>query len=108
MLRKRYFFKVSCARMIGNFPDRFDHVLRTIKKHRIDGVVFQRLKFCDPWGGEAHNLGRRLKRHGIPVLFLDREYGHPNKGQVGTRVQAFIEMIESLTRRTGIKEGCVG
>lgn len=105
-LCRRYFFKVSCARMIGNFPDRFDYILETIKKHRIDGVVFQRLKFCDPWGGEAHNLGRRCRKHGIPVLFLDREYGHPHTGQVGTRVQAFIEMIESMARRNGAGQGC--
>jgi benzoyl-CoA reductase/2-hydroxyglutaryl-CoA dehydratase subunit BcrC/BadD/HgdB len=98
-LCRRYFFQVSCARMIGNFPDRFEDLHSTVKKRKIDGVVFQRLKFCDPWGGEAHNLRRRMKEHGIPLLILEREYGLVNPGQVKTRVQAFLELIESSTRR---------
>lgn len=98
-LCRRYFFQVSCARMIGNFPDRLDDLLATVKEREIDGVVFQRLKFCDPWGGEAHNLRRRLKEQGIPLLVLEREYGLVNPGQVKTRVQAFLELIESGSRR---------
>jgi len=98
-LSRRYFFQVHCARMIGNFPDRVADMLNTIEDRKIDGVVFQRLKFCDPWGGEAHNLRHRLKKHDIPLLVLEREYGLVNSGQVKTRIQAFMEMIESKTRR---------
>jgi len=99
-LCRRYFFQIPCARMIGNFPDRVADILSTIEDRKIDGVVFQRLKFCDPWGGEAHNLRLRLKKHDIPLLVLEREYGLVNSGQVKTRVQAFMEMIESKNRRT--------
>ena len=62
-------------------------------------MVFQRLKFCDPWGGEAHNMRHRLKELGMPFLFLEREYGRVHAGQVRTRVQAFHELIESAARR---------
>jgi len=96
---RRAFFMVPCARMIGNFPDRFDEIRRVISELGIDGVVFQRLKFCDPWGGEEHNLRRRVKQHQIPFLTLEREYGQVHAGQVRTRVQAFMEMMESRSRR---------
>lgn len=96
---RRTFFQVPCARMIGNFPDRLQAMLDTVDERRVDGVVFQRLMFCDPWGGEAHNLRRRLKRHGIPLLVLEREYGLVHAGQVRTRIQAFMELIESQARR---------
>ena len=96
---RRYFFQVPCARMIGNFPDRYAAMLETVERRAIDGIVFQRLKFCDPWGGESHNLRHRLKDTGLPILNLEREYGRLNVGQVKTRVQAFLELIESLAGR---------
>jgi benzoyl-CoA reductase/2-hydroxyglutaryl-CoA dehydratase subunit BcrC/BadD/HgdB len=105
-LGRRYFFHTPCARMIGNFPERADAIIESMRRHAIDGIVFQRLKFCDPWGGEAHNLRERLKKQGIPVLFLEREYGLLHAGQVKTRVQAFLEMMESSYRR-GSKTGDV-
>ena len=104
-LCQRYFFQTSCARMIGNFPDRFDTLVDTMKKRRIDGVVFQRLKFCDPWGAEGHKLRLRCKRMGLPLLVLEREYGLVHAGQVKTRVQAFMEMIEAARRKDGHGRG---
>lgn len=102
---RRVFSQVPCARMIGNFPERFEALLGTVRERRVDGVVFQRLMFCDPWGGEAHNLRRRLKRHDLPLLVIEREYGQVHAGQVRTRVQAFMELIESRARRAAPQEG---
>jgi benzoyl-CoA reductase/2-hydroxyglutaryl-CoA dehydratase subunit BcrC/BadD/HgdB len=104
-LCQRYFFQTSCARMIGNFPERFDAMMETIEKRKIDGVVFQRLKFCDPWGAEAHKLRLRCKANGIPLLILEREYGLVHAGQVRTRVQAFLEMIQASKRKAGRGRG---
>jgi benzoyl-CoA reductase subunit C len=98
-LCRRYFFQNSCARMIGNFPERVQAMIEAVEARKVDGIVFQRLKFCDPWGGDAHNLRHRLAKHDIPFLVLEREYGLINTGQVRTRVQAFLELIESRARR---------
>ena len=27
----------------------------TVKEFKADGIIFQRMKFCDPWAGDAHN-----------------------------------------------------
>ena len=62
-------------------------------------MVFQRLTFCDPWGGEAHHLAIRLRDAGVPFLPLEREYGTSAVGQVRTRVQAFVEQIAAARRR---------
>jgi benzoyl-CoA reductase/2-hydroxyglutaryl-CoA dehydratase subunit BcrC/BadD/HgdB len=35
----------------------------------------------------------RLREDGIPLLDLEREYSTSGSGQIGTRVQAFLEMI---------------
>lgn len=96
------FFRTSCARMIGDFPARYDALCRTVTEARADGVIFARLMFCDPWGADQHNLAHRgLSDAPFPVLFLTREYGIVPTGQMRTRVQAFLERIEIARAREG-------
>ncbi|MFH1539170.1 MAG: 2-hydroxyacyl-CoA dehydratase family protein, partial [bacterium] len=92
---RAYFFRPSCARMIGDFPNRWTTLTQLVDTARADGVVFERLIFCDPWGGEIHNIMLRLKKEAaFPLLSLEREYGIVPTGQVKTRVQAFVEKLE--------------
>lgn len=88
------FFRPSCARMIGDFPARWDALAADVARARADGVVFVRLVFCDPWGADLHNLTARARAAGLPLLPLSREHGVVPAGQVRTRVQAFLERIE--------------
>lgn len=92
---RAYFFRSSCARMIGAFPERWDDLTKTIERTRVDGVIFVRIVFCDPWGAELHNIMYRLKMEdAFPLLSLSREYGVVPTGQIKTRVQAFVEKIQ--------------
>jgi len=94
-IARAYFFRPSCARMIGDFPARWEYLKKTVREARADGVVFSRIVFCDPWGAEIHNiLNRARKENAFPVLSLSREYGIVPTGQLRTRVQAFLEQIE--------------
>lgn len=87
------FFSVPCARMVECFDEQVSALQDTMREYRADGIVFQRMKFCDPWAGDAHNLYWRMKEAGIPFLSLEREYQVPASGQVKTRVQAFLEQM---------------
>jgi benzoyl-CoA reductase/2-hydroxyglutaryl-CoA dehydratase subunit BcrC/BadD/HgdB len=89
----RYLYHIPCARMVGQFPKRLEFLKELVKDFSADGVVFQRMKFCDPWASDAHSLQWRLKEEKIPLLILDREYGVTASGQVKTRVQAFLEKM---------------
>ena len=81
--------------MIGDFPVRWEQLKTTVEEARADGVVFERMFFCDPWRAEIHNiLHRTMKEKAIPVLSLTREYGIVPTGQLKTRVQAFLEKLE--------------
>jgi len=94
-LARAYFFRPSCARMMGDFPQRWAHLQQRARAARVDGVVFQRLLFCDPWGADQHNMMYREKdSNGPPVLYLTREYGTVPTGQLRTRMQAFLERLE--------------
>ncbi|MCU0690223.1 MAG: 2-hydroxyacyl-CoA dehydratase family protein [Polyangiaceae bacterium] len=98
-LARAYFFRRSCARMIGDFPNRFRTLERRVRESCADGVVFQRLLFCDPWGADQHNLMLRSRSgFSTPMLYLTREYGVVPKGQLRTRIQAFLERIETPNR----------
>lgn len=89
----RYLYHIPCARMVGEFPKRAETVQNLVRDFNADGVIFQRMKFCDPWASDAHNLQLRMKEQNIPMLVLDREYGVTGSGQVKTRVQAFLEKM---------------
>jgi benzoyl-CoA reductase/2-hydroxyglutaryl-CoA dehydratase subunit BcrC/BadD/HgdB len=92
-IARQRFFQVPCARMVECFDEQFSELVSRIGEYRADGVIFQRMKFCDPWAGDGHNLYWRMKEAGIPFLSLDREYQVAAAGQVKTRVQAFMEQM---------------
>jgi len=73
--------------------DRFRRVVEMAKEYRVDGVVSEIIHYCVPYANDQPFLRRRLQEAGFPVLELDIEYGVAT-GQVQTRVQAFLEMLE--------------
>jgi benzoyl-CoA reductase/2-hydroxyglutaryl-CoA dehydratase subunit BcrC/BadD/HgdB len=65
-----------------------------IREFKVDGVIGEQIVFCDYWSGEHFLLDKQFKEEGIPFLKLDREYLLGGIGQLRTRVQAFLEIIE--------------
>jgi benzoyl-CoA reductase/2-hydroxyglutaryl-CoA dehydratase subunit BcrC/BadD/HgdB len=64
------------------------------ERFKVDGVIFQKIRYCDLWGGEAIYLEKTLKELNIPLLSIEREYRLSGVGQLKTRIQAFLERIE--------------
>jgi len=84
----------SCPRMYGDQPRRLAYTLELAKEFNVDGIIGERLMFCDQWLVEHYMTAQDLKEEGdIPFLALDREYILSGKGQLQTRVQAFIETL---------------
>jgi len=92
-IARHRFFQTPCARMVECFDEQVSTIKDTVRDFNADGIIFQRMKFCDPWAGDGHNLYWRMKEEGIPFLGLEREYLVPASGQVKTRVQAFLEQM---------------
>ena len=93
----RYYIadRPSCPRMYGDQPNRIAYTRELAREFRVDGVIGERLLFCDQWVVEHYMTSQDLKKDGIPFLTLDREYILTGKGQLRTRVQAFLETIEA-------------
>ena len=92
-ISRRYLNNFPCARM---FPcdERFDRILDLARDFKVEGVISQVIRYCVDYAHDLPLLTERLKEHVIPTLALDVEYGTSGSGQIRTRVQAFLEMLE--------------
>ncbi len=86
----------TCPRTYGSQPERMGFTRALAKEFNVDGIIGERLLYCDSWLVEHYMTKFDLKEHGgdIPFLALDREYILSGKGQIKTRVQAFLETME--------------
>jgi bzd-type benzoyl-CoA reductase N subunit len=83
----------SCPRTFGDHERRAAFVRDMIRDFRVDGVIGERLAFCDQWGFAQYSITNDFKEAGIPHMFLEREYILGGVGQLRTRVQAFLETL---------------
>jgi benzoyl-CoA reductase/2-hydroxyglutaryl-CoA dehydratase subunit BcrC/BadD/HgdB len=85
----------SCPRTFGDHERRAAFVRDMVRDFRVDGVIGERLAFCDQWGFAQYSIEKDFKEDGIPYLSLEREYVLSGVGQLRTRVQAFLETLGS-------------
>ena len=90
----RYLERIVCPAKHRGLTDRADHLVRLVRRKKAQGVVFFLLKFCDPHAFDYPYLKEALDREGIPSLVIEVEDRLPADGQLRTRFEAFIEMIE--------------
>jgi len=94
-IARRMLENMPCPRMLGDYPKRLAGVLEAVERYDVEGIVCERLKFCDLWGGEIEMLRRSLSKElRVPLLVLERDYLTAGGiGQLRTRVQAFLESL---------------
>ncbi len=95
---RHYVQHCQCPRMMNQEKvyGRKAYVAALAKEYNADGVIYEQVKFCDPWAYER-TLGAAMLQddYGFPVLSVDRPYSIASSaGQMRTRVQAFVESIE--------------
>lgn len=96
-ISRRYLNNFPCARMLPS-DERFDRILQLTRDYKVDGVISQIIRYCVPYAHDLPLITNKLKKIGIPTLALDVEYGTSGSGQIRTRVQAFLEMLEMKKR----------
>jgi benzoyl-CoA reductase/2-hydroxyglutaryl-CoA dehydratase subunit BcrC/BadD/HgdB len=91
----RYYLadRPSCPRLYGSQERRSQFAIQMFRDFGCDGIVGEKMVFCDQWNVEHYLLGADLERAGIPFLSLERSYLTSGTGQLMTRVQAFIETM---------------
>lgn len=95
-LSKRYLSHKMCPRMFGSYKQRLAFLKERIGQARVDGVIFQNIRFCDMHGSENSLYERDLEAMGIPCLKIEREYGPlVEEGRIKMRVDAFMESLHA-------------
>ncbi|MBW2065049.1 MAG: 2-hydroxyacyl-CoA dehydratase [Deltaproteobacteria bacterium] len=102
-LGRRYLDKVNCPKTYrenvtgtfeGDIANRFGDIGSRIKEFKVDGAILYVYKYCDPFGFEVPARKAYYDSLNVPLLCLEDEYSSGTIGQLRTRIQAFLEMID--------------
>ncbi len=96
-ISERYLMASTCPCFTsehGN-EDRINWIMDRIKEYKVDGVIYYVVRGCVLYAMEYARVKRVLDRLGMPVYYLDTEYTREDVGQMKTRIEAFLEMLEA-------------
>lgn len=104
---RQYMYRGQCPRYMNTakMTGRREYVNELAKEYGADGIIYEQIKFCDPWAYERM-MGSHILHddYGYPVLSIDRPYNiGTTNGQLRTRVQAFVESVEIKKINGGVK-----
>lgn len=94
---ERYLLASTCPCFTseqGN-EDRINWLLDRIKEFKVDGVIYYVIRGCILYAMEYARIRKILDHMDIPVYYLDTEYTREDVGQMKTRIEAFLEMLEA-------------
>ena len=104
---RQYMYRGQCPRYMNTakMNGRREYVNELAKEYAADGIIYEQIKFCDPWAYERM-MGSHILHddYGYPVLSVDRPYNISSSGQMRTRVQAFVESVEIKKIQGGEKK----
>lgn len=93
-LARHYVERIPCAHVYPR-QKRFEHLRQLGRSFQVDGAILFTVKFCDTFVFDGPGCTEMLRGEGIPTLELDIEHSTVSVGQIRTRVQAFLEMLEA-------------
>jgi benzoyl-CoA reductase subunit C len=70
---------------------------KLVDDYRVNGVIYTIQRMCDAHGLDFPAIEDGLKEKGLPVLKLEMDFSIP-VGQYRTRIEAFLEMINTTIR----------
>lgn len=97
-IASRCIMPCTCPSFSPN-DDRAYKLLRMIEEFRIDGILYCVLKGCIIYDFELISIDNSMKEKGISVLRIETDYSPEDVEQLRTRIEAFIEMIQTKKRK---------
>ena len=94
---ERYLMASTCPCFTskdGN-KDRINWLLNKAKENHVQGVIYCVVRGCMLYAMEYTRVKRALDKANIPVYYLDTDYTREDAGQLKTRVEAFLEMLNA-------------
>ena len=88
------YLRVNCSVMSPN-PGRLEALGTQIDEYQVDGVVEVLLQTCHTFAIESDAVKTFVTREkNIPYLALTTDYSTADQGQIDTRLNAFVEMLQ--------------
>jgi benzoyl-CoA reductase/2-hydroxyglutaryl-CoA dehydratase subunit BcrC/BadD/HgdB len=75
--------------------NRYDHIFKLTKEYKVDGVVADVVRYCAPLENDKPWLKKEMNKRDLPLLELGLEYCERPSGQMRTRVEAFLEILQN-------------
>ena len=91
-LANGYLDQAPCARM-KPLDDSVAFSTALAREYNVEGVVYAYLKFCACYGVTKLEFISALQQLGLPGLEISSDYSVSDHGQLKTRVEAFIEVL---------------
>jgi benzoyl-CoA reductase/2-hydroxyglutaryl-CoA dehydratase subunit BcrC/BadD/HgdB len=91
-LSKYYLQREGCVRR-REIENKMNNLIKRFKEYNLKGVIIYNLKYCDPLIFFIPLIKEKLKENDIPLLIIDDDYSLNIKGQIRTRIEAFMEML---------------
>ena len=101
LLASRYVNNIYSDHSVPNFlENRITHVEEIYSKYNSEtgkrlGIINHIIKFCDHMSLMSSFFKNKLQEKGIKVLNIERDYSRANRGQLSTRIEAYLEMVDS-------------
>jgi benzoyl-CoA reductase/2-hydroxyglutaryl-CoA dehydratase subunit BcrC/BadD/HgdB len=93
-LAKRY-LKTPCACMTPN-TERLKMLWRLVREYQIDGIVDLTWQCCHAYHIESTSVEKLAEQQiGIPFLHIATDYSPSDTGQLGVRIEAFLELLKN-------------
>ena len=88
------YLNINCSVMSPN-SGRTEFVSQMIDEYHVDGVIEIVLQSCHTYDVEAFFIKRMVtEEKGLPYLNIETDYSRSDKGQINTRLEAFLETID--------------
>ena len=87
------YLNINCSVMSHN-QARMNDIRAMIDEYQVDGVIEIILQACHTYAIEACHVKKTVASKGVPYLCIETDYSQSDSGQIGTRLEAFLETID--------------
>lgn len=86
------YLSIPCSIMSPN-KGREEMLTNLIEEYKVDGVIEIVLQSCHTYAIETRNIKRHVNSLDVPFISIETDYSTSDKGQIRTRLEAFVEML---------------
>ena len=89
-----YYMNIPKPATRPTIQKRLDYLYKALGETKVDGVLSQNVKFCEPYAYDSVPVNNDLKAKGYKVIHLERDFSPAADQQLANRLMAFVEMME--------------